>query len=632
MEHRRGRDRIVLPDDRVELSLSRERNRLKLAKREKINHYDGPPADQLLARYFPNFECYTCQAQHDVVHALVAPEGPKNIVARLPTGGGKSLLYVLPCAVWRANGGPSTALVVSPIVALQNDQVDKITTKYKSLGLVARQINSTVDADEKTETYRMFRRGELDVLFVSPERVTDPIFREIVALAAEHIRLLVIDEAHIVDEWGQDFRPDFFRLGRERERLLERAPQLRTLFLSATITKDTETTLEKVFKLQPPAVQFTDPDLRTEVSIRVIGCSNEEKRTTALHQLLDEVPFPCIVYCSKVDHVRALKRDLKARGLLRQTDYMGPTPMKARRERLRWFHDRDVDVVVATSAFGLGVDKADVRTIIHFDVPSSLDAYYQAIGRAARDGWTGHAFLLYSAGSMSAATRENLAILRSEKARDRAEQMISNADKLKWDGPGASLVPLHVRPEHIEKMSALNRTWNAVVLNILDEIGALHIDGLVHRHVPVRRGKNREALREDACSPIRDALKKSETMLDLVAVSRKHKIAVAELSRMLTHLVLVRALEFGERQDDGEAEEWVLIHRESDSAWSAESIEAELDAHRDQRMRRAARETREFRRFLKSPGCRFAPIAEVYEFQLEKPCGHCDRCDPTLAF
>lgn len=631
-QHKHGRDRIVLPEHTVELATGRERSRLKLAQPRRIRHPDGPIADALLGELFPQYERYTCEAQRDAVHAIVDSTGPRNVIARLPTGNGKSLLYVLPCAVWRKRGEPSTALVVSPIVALQNDQVEKITSKYAANRLVARQINSTVTAAEKTETYRMFRQGKLDLLFVSPERMTDPFFREIAALAAPHLRLLVIDEAHIVDEWGHDFRPDFFRLGRERERLLEQNPDIKTLFLSATLTQDTEQTLEKVFKLSEPPKQVIDQDLRTEVSIRVVPCANEDQRTDALYRLLDDVPFPCIVYCSRTEHVRELKRRLKERGLLRHTDYMGPTAMDARRERLRWFHEHDVDVVLATSAFGLGVDKADVRTIIHFDVPSSLDAYYQAIGRAARDGWTGHAFMLYSAGSMSAASRENRAILTSERAFERADLMMSKSEKLSWDTPGAHLVPLHVLPADLEKRNALNRTWNAVVLNILEELAVLRVDGVVHRHIRVCRGKNRDALAEKSATLIRSALKAGETTLDLFALSKKHKEPLAALSGLVARLVLARGLELIDDTDDGDQDEWMLVQRVEGLTWSAKKIGEELDAHREVRVKRATSDMRDLKNFIKTRICRFAPIAKVYAFPEPTPCGHCDRCDPSLAF
>lgn len=631
IEHKWKRDRVVLPEGPIVLSCSPVRSSLALAEQRVVRPSVGPPADELLTRHFPRFQGYTSDAQRDAVHELLNPDGARHVLVRLPTGAGKSLLYLLPCAEWRRRGEPSTAVVVSPIIALQNDQVQKIERKYESTGLVARQINSTVSAAERTDTYRMLRKGKLDLLFLSPERVADPIFREILALAAHHVRMLVIDEAHIVDEWGQDFRPDFFRLGRERERLAQHVPELRTLFLSATITPDTESTLEQVFRLAEPPRQFIDPSLRTEVSIRVMPCKDEDARTNALQRLLEEVPLPCIVYCSKTDHVRELRRRLRDSGIRRCMDYMGPTAPDQRQARLRWFHDGDVDYVLATSAFGLGVDKADVRTVIHYDVPSSLDGYYQAVGRAARDGATGHAFLLYTSGSMGAATRENFAILTAERAIERAELMLHEREDLKWDGDGACIVPLHALPSKVNADSELNRKWNFAVLNILEQLGSIRVDGVVHRHVTVRRGKNATALSQfPGAEAVSAAVGTRAKSLDLLRLARKEHVALAVLAQLVARLVLERGLELVDEEDDS-AEEWVLVHRDGDVTWSRRHTAA-VEAHRQGRVERAKREVGELHAFLKSRGCRFGPIASVYRLAAPEPCGHCDRCRADLAF
>ena len=170
-------------------------------------------------------------------------------------------------------------------------------------------------------------------------------------------------------------------------------------------------------------------------------------------------------------------------------DYMGSTPPDSRRsERLEAFHSDDVDFVLATNAFGLGVDKANVRSVIHYDVPSNLDEYYQQIGRAARDHLTGHAFLLYSPASMCRATRDKRAILKTEKAAARAEKMFDKRLELPVDGPGGCLLPLHALPEHILQASVLNRNWNFAVINILEQLRDLEVDRAVLRHVWVRKG------------------------------------------------------------------------------------------------------------------------------------------------
>lgn len=625
-----GREHPVLPDGTVKLKLVAERGSLTLADSQHHAGIPGPKGDDVLRAHFPQFSTYTCEAQRDAIRAILDPNGPRSIIARLPTGAGKSLIFLLPCATWRARGEPSTAIVVSPVIALQNDMVQKIKCRYRAAGLAAREINSTVDRLERTETYRLLRQGKLDLLFLSPERVAEPFFREILAEAANAVRMLVIDEAHMVDEWGQDFRPDFFRLGQERRRLLELAPDLRTVFLSATLSEDSEATLRHVFQLENAPVSLCDPTLRRELSLRVVHCGrNDDRKPEILLELLKQVPRPCIVYCSMTDHVRDLKRRLKSWGFRRTTEYMGPTAAEYRQQRLQWFHDGDVDVVLATNAFGLGVDKADVRTVIHYDVPECLDAYYQEMGRSGRDGYTSHGLLLYSSSSMGQASRRRRAILTAEKAAERAELMLRHREDLPADGPGACLLPIHVAPARLEGDSDLNQKWNFAVLNILEQVGNLKIDGVASRLVRVSRGPNVRAMeRLGSAGWLASFLKKErETAIDLLKVARKLRHPLAELASTIVRLTLARAIELG--TDEGDTETWVLVTRTADVTWSRRHAQA-LEAFREKQMVRANREVDELHRFLKGKGCRLQAFASVYRVAVPPPCGHCDNCDTRL--
>ncbi|NLY00507.1 MAG: ATP-dependent DNA helicase RecQ [Rhodopirellula sp.] len=630
---KRGKNRLVIQNEQLTLQLKSAP--VRFAAKRHFKTSKPVPSDDLLRRHFPSFSRYTCAAQRDAVHALLAPDGPEVVIARMPTGSGKSLLYLLASDEWRRRTEKSTAIVVSPVIALMNDQVRKIQQDYEFTGLRVAEINSTVPAPDRTKIYRKLRKGELDALFLSPEKLVDPFFQQILIDCAAHVRLFVVDEAHMVAEWGQDFRPDFFRLGVVRNRLLAENPKIKTLMLSATLTEDSERTLLQVFRNPAGVARFEDPSLRKELSIRVIANSQEAGPTETLLALVRQVPRPCIVYCTRRDHVRRLRKEFRQLSIRRVMDYTGATASDARRERLEAFQRGDVDFVLATSAFGLGVDKADVRTVIHFDVPRSVDEYYQQIGRAARDHWTGHAFLLYSPSSMGQATKDNKAIIKPETAAARALAFLSERLDLPADGPGAALVPLHALPGHIAQASELNRNWNFAVLNILEQMGDIEVDRAVLRTVRVQPGSKPERLRRYptlASCLARHLQASSPRDVDLGKLCLSKRVSFSDLERDLVAAVLDGAIELIRDDDtsEQEREEWVLVRRHGLGTWSPEHISRLVDYHVECH-KRAEKQRRELRDLVRGKRCRMGVFSTVYGYSLDKPCGHCDRCDCSLS-
>jgi len=628
-----NRHRLIIPGKGVDLVLGRPT--LRLAKLRRFTSCSPVPGDGLLFRYFPEFKNYTCAGQRNAVHAIVNGDGPAVVIANLPTGSGKSLLYLLPSAEWRGLGQPATSLVISPVIALQNDQVRKIQKDYRVSGLKAAELNSTVSVKERTSIYRRLRSGDLDVLFLAPEKLVDPFFQQVLIDSAKHLRLFVVDEAHIVADWGQDFRTDFFRLGVVRNRLLEENPRLQTLLLSATLTAESESTVLRVFHNPEPIVRFDEPSFRKELSIRVIRHRSEAEVDDTLIGLLHQLPRPCIIYCARRDHVRKLRKMLRQKGIRRFMDYMGSTPPDSRRERLKAFHDGDVDFVLATNAFGLGVDKANVRSVIHYDVPSSLDEYYQQIGRAARDHQTGHTFLLYSPSSMRRSTKDKRAIIKTETAAARARTMLDEREELPCDGTGRCLLPLHALPEHITQPSELNRNWNFAVLNILEQCHDLEVDRAVLRRVWVNKGSRPERLDQypRLKKALRTALRKnSGREVDLAASSIDDRVSFSELERELVRAVLASAVELirNDQISEQEREEWVLVHRHGSRTWTP-LHSRRLDENRNERFKLAEKQRRQLQAFLSAKGCRMQAIARVYGHRLDRPCGHCDKCDSSLS-
>lgn len=293
----------------------------------------------------------------------------------MPTGHGKSICYQLPAL---ARGG--TTLVVSPLIALMKDQVDGLQAR----GIRATLINSSLDWEARKQRTQAMTQGEFDLVYVAPERFTD---RFMAALAQTDVRLLAVDEAHCISQWGHDFRPDYLRLGRVREALGD----LPTVALTATATPAVQADILKMLGI-PDAQRFVTGFDRENLALEVVPIRTPSAKNVALPGLLSEQP--ALVYCATRKHVVEVTELLTRRGLQAQA-YHGGLDHQTRKQVHEDFLGGRLPVVVATNAFGMGVDKADIRTIVHYDLPGTLEAYTQEIGRAGRDGRPAKAVLLH---------------------------------------------------------------------------------------------------------------------------------------------------------------------------------------------------------------------------------------------
>ncbi len=298
----------------------------------------------------------------------------KPALVVMPTGHGKSLCYQLPAI---ALGG--TTLVVSPLIALMKDQVDALNAK----GISATAINSTLSREERDARIQGMLAGEFQLVYVAPERFT-PRFMGL--LQRTDIRLLAIDEAHCISQWGHDFRPDYLRLGQVRRDL----GSIPTIALTATATpKVADDILEQLGLTDTP--RFVTGFDRENLRLEVATARTPRAKHTMLPGLLQRLP--ALIYCATRKHVEAVTEGLCQQGYVAEAYHAGLSHPQ-RRQVQEDFISGKTPVVVATNAFGMGVDKADIRTIIHFDLPGTLEAYYQEVGRAGRDGKPATAVLL----------------------------------------------------------------------------------------------------------------------------------------------------------------------------------------------------------------------------------------------
>jgi ATP-dependent DNA helicase RecQ len=317
--------------------------------------------------------------QREVIEAVLVG---RDVLCVMPTGGGKSLCYQLPALV--RNG---LTLVVSPLIALMKDQVDALTAR----DIRATLINSTLDPAEQSQRLRAMEAGQYDLVYVAPERFQSRRFVE--ALKRTKPALLAVDEAHCISEWGHDFRPDYARLGRAR-RELGMPP---CIALTATATDLVRRDIADQLDLHDPAVFVTGFD-RPNLHYRVVEARRGTDKFQALAAALDRNPGSVIIYASsrkRCEEVAQFVQDETDRSVV---VYHAGMDRDARTNAQDRFMGGQVEVVVATNAFGMGVDKPDIRAVVHFNMPGTLEAYYQEAGRAGRDGLHAECVLLFATG------------------------------------------------------------------------------------------------------------------------------------------------------------------------------------------------------------------------------------------
>jgi ATP-dependent DNA helicase RecQ len=312
--------------------------------------------------------------QQQIIDSLIAGQ---DALVLMPTGGGKSLCYQIPAMV-----RDGTGIIISPLIALMQDQVDALAQN----GINAAFLNSTQTLEQQRQVRQQLRTNEIDLLYVAPERALGDDFLEM--LAECRIALFAIDEAHCVSQWGHDFRPDYRKL----TRLHERFPQIPRIALTATADQRTLREIEQQLQLQD-AQRFVHSFDRPNIFYRVTQGDNNRQR---LWRFLQEnhVADAGIVYCLSRKRVEQTARWLSDKGRL-ALPYHAGLDKHTRAEHQRIFLQQESVIIVATIAFGMGIDKPDVRFVAHLNLPKNLESYYQETGRAGRDGEPANAWMAY---------------------------------------------------------------------------------------------------------------------------------------------------------------------------------------------------------------------------------------------
>lgn len=452
------------------------------------------PADPRVTEYTGHLHYFSPGQREAVRAAFLMPAG-STLVVNLPTGAGKTLAFQLPALVAAAEGG--LAVVVVPTVALARDQEERFRrllgeheqgTLWSGMALA---YHGGLDDEAKNAIRAGIRGGTVPIVFVSAEAAVGALRGPLFEAARQgRLRTFAIDEAHIVSQWGQQFRPEFQSIAGLRDALLASCPPgagFRTLLLSATLTEESFETLRELFG-QGGFQLVSELALRPEPGFLLHSATSESQRADCIMDALRHLPRPLILYTTLREHAEHWYELLRQAGFRRIRLVRGGDLADASGDAiLRDWRERALDVVVATSAFGLGVDQAEVRSVVHACLPENIDRYYQEVGRAGRDGNAAVALLVSTPQDLH--TAEGLAeekLISVERAFERWEAM--------WLSPrrrpgteGSYLLSLDDRPPDIPDTGVRNASWNLRTLVLMARAGliafAAHAPPTIERRV-----------------------------------------------------------------------------------------------------------------------------------------------------
>lgn len=443
------------------------------------------------------FSAYVTPGQREAVRsAFLIPLGETLIVC-LPTGSGKSLVAQAPVLARGFEGGLTLCIVPTTALALDQARQTARMMAPRTRPGDRRQLawHAGLSAEEKADVKSAIKEGRQGILFCSPEAMTGALLPSLYGAAeAGLLDYLIIDEAHLLSQWGDGFRPAFQLAAGVRRGLLRACPGegFRTILMSATLTTEAVETIDALFGPSESIQMVASIHIRPEPQYWIQREDDETAKTEKLLEAVRHAPRPVILYVTKRDDARAWRRRLKQEGYRRVEEFHGETP-DADRERIieDWARNR-IDIIVATSAFGVGIDKRDVRTVIHAAVPETVDRFYQEVGRGGRDGAACASFMLYSGRDLGVAERIGLPSLISEDlAFERWDAMVKDAKHL--DGIGMRLeVNLGSVHRNLRQETDYNTAWNMRTLIMMARAGLLELDASEPHFTP------REATEDDA--------------------------------------------------------------------------------------------------------------------------------------
>lgn len=443
------------------------------------------------------YDAYVCPGQREAVHSVLHMPAGSTVVVNLPTGSGKTLVGQTPPLLGDGNG---LTLFVVPTTALALDQARRVREMLAHVkGL--RDTHplawfSDLPQMAKAAIRQRIKAGNQGILFASPEAVRGPLLPSLYEAASRGlIRYLVVDEAHIVCEWGDGFRPDFQALAGIRRGLMRhgRGEALRTILMSATLTAETLGVLESLYGQPGPFQMVAAVHLRPEPRYLSIPSSNNAEKASRIRAIVRALPRPFLFYVTEPAQAVAWLQTLRADGYLRMDAFHGNTPYERREAIIKAWSENRLDGIVATSAFGVGMDKADIRAVVHATVPETLDRYYQEVGRAGRDGRASVSVVVYEPGDVPKARELGRPrFIGNDNALGRWRAMFARARAVEGDGDLYE-IDLTCVPPNLHQESDYNRGWNVRTLILMARSGLIELDSSPHQVPALRSGETETA-------------------------------------------------------------------------------------------------------------------------------------------
>ncbi len=443
---------------------------------------------------------YQSSGQRSAVRAaLCAPPG-STLVVCLPTGEGKSFVFhaIASLGYGSNDGRPGVTLVVTPTVSLALDH----QRRAQEMGIAGHPVayTSGMSREERQGIIDRISNGTQGLCFAAPEAVCGSLFPALSDTASQgYLRALVVDEAHLVDAWGANFRVEFQLLGGIRSKLLERAPAValpRTLLLSATLTATTLQTLQSIFPGDPAhggTQLVSSSQLRPEIEYWVANPTTYEDRKRRVIEAITHMPRPAVLYVTEVAQAQEWYKSLRELGFRRISMLTGGSSTDERSRVVDNWREQQLDLVVGTSAFGLGIDNPNVRTIVHACVPETLDRYYQEAGRGGRDGKVAASLVIPVSEEGYNWRRDDFKMARLlnsrrlltiEVAHRRWRAMFGSTERTA-EGNGVFQLPVDIPPgpdpDYIDMVGETNTGWNQRTLTLMANSGMIELLDLVFR-------------------------------------------------------------------------------------------------------------------------------------------------------
>jgi ATP-dependent DNA helicase RecQ len=428
------------------------------------------------------FDTYVSPGQREAVRsAFLLPPGETLIVA-LPTGSGKSFVAQAPVLVRGIEGGLSLCIV--PTTALALDQARQtrqlLKRRFPRRDVPSLAWHAGLGAEDRSAIKSAIRGGLQGILYCSPEAVTGALLPALYDAARTGLlAYLIVDEAHLVSQWGDGFRPAFQMLAGVRRGLLAACPpgaSFRTLLMSATMTPDTMETIDALFGPTRSVQIVASIHLRPEPQYWVHREDDPEEKDRKVLEVLRHAPRPFILYVTKRSDAKRWIKLLRKAGYGRIDSFHGETPHGDRLRIIGQWSENTLDGIVATSAFGVGIDKRDVRTVVHATVPETVDRFYQEVGRGGRDGCPSASFLIYSREDKETASQiASPSLISDDLAFERWSTMYGSSTQLDMIGQLLE-VDLAVVPPRLRRQSDYNESWNMRTLIMMARAGMLELE------------------------------------------------------------------------------------------------------------------------------------------------------------